>query len=280
MELGKTQTLLANRVMEQGFYLIDEAANEVLLPNKFVPENFDVLDKIEVFVYLDSLQRIVATTQKPLVEVDDFAFLEVKQVSKAGYFLNLGIDKELFLPFREALWEYEEGEIILVRMHLDEKSNRLIASARINKFLSNEAHTFKAGDAVNIMVFDDHTLGFNCLINKAFTGILYDNEVFEDLRIGDTKAGFVKRVRPDGKIDLTLQAFGYRKVEKATDIILNHLKDNGGKSPLTDKSKPEDIYNKLNMSKKVFKKALGDLYKQKLVALSTEETVLLQNQNL
>lgn len=272
MELGKMQTLLANRVMDQGFYLKDAGGKEVLLPNKYVPEGFAEGDEIEVFVYLDSHQRIVATTTPPLMEVDSYAFLVVKQVSQAGYFMDLGIDKELFLPFREALWEYEVGEIILVRMVLDAVTNRLIASARINKYLSDVPHTFKAGDKVDIMVFADHRLGYNCLINQSYSGVLYDNEVFEPLLIGDSKEAFIKRVREDGKIDLSLQPFGYRKVELATDIVLRYLNENGGTIDLTDKSKPEDIYDALQMSKKVFKKALGDLYKQKAVVLEKDVT--------
>jgi predicted RNA-binding protein (virulence factor B family) len=272
MELGKMQTLLANRVMEQGFYLKDKDGNEVLLPNKYVPEGFDVEQEIEVFVYLDSMQRIVATTTKPLMEVDTFEFLEVKQISKAGYFLDLGIDKELFLPFREALWEYEVNEIILVRMLLDPVTNRLMASARINKYLSAEKHTYTAGDKVEIMIFDEHSLGLNCLIDKSFTGVLYENEIFEDLRIGDKKSGFIKRVRDDGKLDLSLQPFGYRKVELATDTVLKYLNENEGCIELTDKSQPEDIYQALKMSKKVFKKALGDLYKQKMIVLDKDFT--------
>ena len=272
MELGKMQTLLANRVMDQGFYLKDAGGQEVLLPNKYVPEGFAEGDEIEVFVYLDSHQRIVATTTQPIMEVDTYEFLVVKQVSKAGYFLDMGIDKELFLPFREALWEYEVGEIILVRMVLDTVTNRLIASARINKYLSTEPHNFKAGDKVEIKVFDDHRLGFHCLINQSYSGVLYDNEVFEPLLIGDSKEAYIKRVRDDGKIDLALQPFGYRKVELATDIVLRYLNENGGSIELTDKSKPEDIYDALQMSKKVFKKALGDLYKQKAVILEKDET--------
>ena len=275
--LGEYNSLKIVRQTDNGVYLTDEEnSGEVLLPNKFVPETWDVGDVIQVFIFKDSEDRITATTDKPLIKLNEFACLQVRDVNDFGAFLNWGLDKDLLVPFKEQPGKMIPGNRYIVHLYLDEQTNRLAASARYQKFLQKQFIRLQAGEAVDLLIDDQTELGINVIINNRYRGLIYQNEIFEKLRRGDRRKGYVKLVRPDGKIDVTLQKTGYAKIEPNGEKILAQLKANHGYLLLTDKSDPDDIAEALKMSKKTFKKAIGTLYKQRLIRLEEDGIYLVQ----
>jgi len=275
--LGEYNSLKIVRQTDNGVYLTDEEnSGEVLLPNKFVPESWDVGDVIQVFIFKDSEDRITATTDKPLIKLNEFACLQVRDVNDFGAFLNWGLDKDLLVPFKEQPGKMIPGNWYIVHLYLDEQTNRLAASARYQKFLQKQFIRLQAGEAVDLLIDDQTELGINVIINNRYRGLIYQNEIFEKLRRGDRRKGYVKLVRPDGKIDVTLQKTGYAKIEPNGEKILAQLKANHGYLLLTDKSDPDDIAEALKMSKKTFKKAIGTLYKQHLIRLEEDGIYLVQ----
>lgn len=275
--LGEYNSLKIVRQTDNGVYLTDEEnSGEVLLPNKFVPETWDVGDVIQVFIFKDSEDRITATTDKPLIKLNEFACLQVRDVNDFGAFLNWGLDKDLLVPFKEQPGKMIPGNWYIVHLYLDEQTNRLAASARYQKFLQKQFIRLQAGEAVDLLIDDQTELGINVIINNRYRGLIYQNEIFEKLRRGDRRKGYVKLVRPDGKIDVTLQKTGYAKIEPNGEKILAQLKANHGYLLLTDKSDPDDIAEVLKMSKKTFKKAIGTLYKQRLIRLEEDGIYLVQ----
>ncbi len=271
IHLGEYNSLKIVRQTDNGVYLTDEeGSGEVLLPNKFVPETWDVGDELHVFIFKDSEDRITATTDKPLIKLNEFACLKVRDVNEYGAFLNWGLDKDLLVPFKEQPGKMIPGNWYIVYLYLDEQSERLAASARYQKFFQKQFIRLKAGEEVDLLIDDQTELGYNVIINNRYRGLIYQNEIFEKLRRGDRRKGYVKLVRDDGKIDVSLEITGYAKVEPNGQKILARLKANQGYLRLTDKSEPSDIAGFLEMSKKTFKKAIGTLYKQRLIRLEED----------
>lgn len=270
MNQGEFNLLTAKRRTLNGYYLVDAEDNEVLLPNKYVPSGMKPDDEISVFIYKDSEDRIIATTIKPYIMLNEFAVLEVVDINAIGAFLDWGLEKDLLVPFSEQSLRMQVGSSYPVYLFLDEKTQRLAASAKINKFLDTENITVYNGDEVELLICNSTDLGINVIINSIHKGLLYDNELFQAVSEGDIITGWIKNVRPDNKIDVSLQKQGYVNVEPNAQKILDKLKENNGFLNLTDKSDPIIILAKLEMSKKTFKKAIGLLYKQKIIRIEKD----------
>ncbi|MVN77960.1 GntR family transcriptional regulator [Hymenobacter sp. HMF4947] len=274
MRLGDFNDLEIAREVSIGFYLTSDDG-DLLLPEKYRPVGAHVGDVIRVFVYRDSEDRLIATTLEPLAVVDSFAALTVRDVGAPGAFLDWGLEKDLLLPHANQRQAVRVGDRVLVYVYLDEATDRLVASAKWQQFLSPEPFEGAVGAAVQVLVAEETPLGYSVIINGTHAGLLYGNEVFRPLRIGELLPGHVRLIRPDGKLDVRLGQAGYDEVESAAGLVLAALRARpDGRLPLGDKSLADDVYRRLGMSKKVFKKALGSLYKQGLVELGPEETRL------
>jgi len=283
IEIGKYNTLTILRETQVGLFLglpdenlEQDPTKDILLPNKYVPEHYKIGNEIAVFVYLDHEERPVATTLEPYIFLNEFALLRVNYVNQVGAFMNWGMEKDLFVPFKEQARPMEQGKRYLVYMYMDEKTNRLVASSKTNQFLNNENITVENGEEVDLIVSHITEVGINVIINEKHKGLLYKNEVFEDLRTGDRIIGYIKNIRPDGKIDVSRQPFGMERVDASGQIILDELKASRGFLRLNDDSHPEDIKTVLKMSKKTFKKAIGTLYKQKLIEIKEDGIYLVK----
>lgn len=266
MQIGQYNTLRIDRMTGPGAFLTD-GDKEVLLPTKWIPEKAKEGDNIEVFVYRDSEDRLISTTLKPHLKVGEFGYLKVKEVSKVGAFLDWGIEKDVLVPFREQNGILQAGTWILVFLYLDEKSDRVVASNKVSKFLDKDISVLEEGQEVDLLIAEPTDLGLNVVINNRFKGLLYENEVFKDLMEGDKTKGYIKTIRDDDKIDVSLQKKGLEQLEEGAAQILNELRENKGFLPLHDKSDPLDIQLQLQMSKKNFKRSVGILYKKKLIKL-------------
>jgi len=279
LELGEYHKMIIDRDVSPGLYLRDAEENEVLLPGKYAPEGFQLEDEIEVFVYLDNEERPVATTLKPYILKNGFAYLECTSVTKIGAFVDWGLDKELFVPFSNQVTPMKEGSWYLVYMYLDERTNRLVGSSKFNKFLDNSDATVEKHDKVEILVshFSEH--GAHVIINEQYQGLVHKDTIFEDIRIGDRLPGYIKRVREDKKIDVLLQPEGYKSIEPNAQFIYEELKENNGFLPVHDKSSPEDIHAYFGISKKLFKKAIGALYKDRMITISNDGIKLKDQDN-
>jgi len=267
IEIGKFNVLTIARSTNVGLFLTD-GENDVLLPTKYVPEEYELENEIEVFVYLDHEERPVATTLDPYIYLNEFALLKVNYINEFGAFMDWGLEKDLFVSFKEQARPMEQGKRYLVYMYKDEKTNRLAASSRTNKFLTNENIEVQVDEEVDLIVSHITDAGINVIINEKHKGLMYKNEVFEDLRTGDRIIGYIKNIRPDGKIDVSRKKAGIEAIEPDAQFILEELKANKGFLGLNDDSNPEEIKTVLRMSKKSFKKAIGSLYKQKLITFS------------
>lgn len=271
IKLGRTNTMTALRETSVGYFLNESAhgdpAGDILLPNKYVPRDLAVGDEIEVFVYNDSHERPVATTLRPAVQRDEFALLQAVAVSDAGAFLDWGLEKDLFVPFREQVRPMQEGRWYVVFVYLDEETNRLVASSRVNRYLKNDASELVAGDEVQLLAYESTDLGMNVIVNNQYKGLVYQNEIFRTVHPGDSLIGYVKQIRDDNRVDVSLQRSGFENVEPNARRILAELRAEGGFLPLTDSSPPEEIYQSLEMSKKTFKKAIGTLYKDRKIVI-------------
>lgn len=270
IQIGEYNTLTILREKEPGLFLSDEEDNEVLLPNRYVPKEFKIWDKLKVFVYLDNEERLVAVTDKPYIKRGDFAVLRCSQVSEYGAFLDWGMVKELFCPFKEQSFKMKKGGWYLVYCYVDEKTDRLIASSKTNKFLSNKELTVEQFEEVDLIVSHPSEIGMNVIVNKKHSGLIFNDSIFQDLSVGDKLKGIVKKIRKDNKLDIALGQVGYRNIEPNTEVIMQELEDNSGFIDLTDKSSPEEIKEVFQMSKKSFKKAIGSLYKQKLITIKED----------
>jgi len=270
IQIGEYNTLEILRDTDPGLFLGDEEGNEVLLPNRYVPEEFDLGDNLEVFVYLDNDERLVAVTDRPYIKRGDFALLRCNDVSKIGAFLDWGMVKELFCPFKEQAFKMKKGGWYLVHCYLDEETNRLVASSKTKRFLDNKELTVKKFDEVDIIVSHPSDIGMNVIVNKKHLGLIFKDDIFKDISVGDKLKGIVKKVRHDNKLDISLGQIGYRNIEPNAELILKELEDNSGYLDLTDKSSPELIKDTLEMSKKNFKKAIGNLYKQRLIEIKPD----------
>jgi len=272
--IGKTYTLPVSKKVDFGFYLDAENLYEVLLPLKFAPQGLSVGDEVEVFLYLDSEDRPIATTQKPKAQLGEFAYLQVVDVTDVGAFLNWGLEKDLLVPFGEQHRPMEKGHSYIVYLYLDKLKGRITASSKIDKFLKDETpHNFVPQQAVNLLIAHSTDLGFKAIINHTHWGVLYKNEVHQRLSFGQSIKGFIKTIRPDRKIDLSLTSLhdGSKETrDKYEAMILNYLHKQNGFAPLHDKTDPKIISDLFGMSKKVFKKAIGGLYKQKIIRIEND----------
>lgn len=269
MQLGQFNTLEILRETKVGLFLGD-GVNDVLLPNKYVPNRFEIGDEITVFIYLDHEERIVATTLYPYIKLNEFAHLKVNYINEFGAYLDWGLEKDLFVPFKEQSVKMERDKRYLVYMYLDEETNRLAATSKTRKFLDIETPEFEPNEEVSVMISHMSDTGINVIINQKFRGLAYLNEVFEEVKPGMKKTAYIKQIRPDGKIDVMFQKTGIDIIEPSSQLILDELKANRGFLGLNDKSHPEDVKTVLRMSKKVFKKAVGSLYKQKLIEIKDD----------
>jgi predicted RNA-binding protein (virulence factor B family) len=222
----------------------------------------------------------MATTETPIAQVDEFAFLEVVDENENGAFMDMGIGKDVFIPSSEQKRPMKIGQKYVVFLYNDEKTERITASSYLNDFVNQDEHDFEEGDEVRLLITDESDLGFSAVINQRYMGLLYRNEVFEDLKPGDQKRGFIKKVREGNKIDLSLQVIGFKHILDLKDSLMNDLQENNGSILLGDKSSPEDIYNRLKISKKAFKKAIGSLYKERLIIISDHEIKLVPKENI
>ncbi|MBF03576.1 MAG: GntR family transcriptional regulator [Flavobacterium sp.] len=277
LQIGQYNTLKILRNTKVGLFLGDgvEEQNDVLLPNKYVPREFSIGDELTVFVYLDHEERPVATTLKPYIKLNEFAHLKVNYINKFGAFMNWGLEKDLFVPFKEQARPMEEGKRYLVYCFMDEKTNRLVGSSKTQQFLNNEDVDLENGEEVNIIISHITEAGINVIINEKYRGLAYKNEVFEDVKPGLKMKAYIKNVRPDGKIDVSLRKLGVEAIEPSAQVILDELKSNRGFLGLNDNSNPEDIRTVLKMSKKVFKKAVGNLYRQKMIEIKEDGIYLI-----
>ncbi len=269
LQIGVYHTLKIDRETKVGLFLVNET-DDVLLPNKYVPNDFTIGDDLTVFVYLDHEERPVATTLKPLITLNSFAVLKVNYINKFGAFLNWGMEKDLFVPFKEQARPMEKDKRYIVTMYLDKQTGRLAASSKINQFLDKEPLDVEVGQEVDLMVSHITEIGINVIINGKFRGLAYQNEVFETVSPGYKTKGYIKTIRPDGKIDVSFQKQGFEAIDDSSQQVLEALKQNDGVLRLNDNSHPEEIKSILKMSKKTFKKAIGSLYKQKLIDINNE----------
>ena len=251
-----------------GIYLDGGDEGEILMPSRYVPEGVKPGDELEVFVYLDQDERPVATTEHPLCKVGDFAYLEVAWVNEYGAFLNWGLMKDLFCPFREQKMRMQKGEKYIVHVHIDEDSYRIVASAKVERYFSERHPYYKNGQEVDLLVWQKTEMGFKVIIDNCYPGLVYEDQVFRYLHTGDRVKGYISTVRPDGKIDVTLQPTGRQQTLDFSETLLQYLRYNGGHCDLGDKSDAEDIKHRFQVSKKVYKRAVGDLYKRRLITIS------------
>ncbi len=275
-DLGQYQTLTIGRQAPPGLYLSNQEGDEVLLPNKYIPETFEFGQTIDVFVYLDHQERPVATTLKPYIKLDEFARLRCEEVSKIGAFLDWGLEKQLFVPFKEQAYPMQKGDWYLVFCYIDEQTQRLVASSKVNHYLDNSEITVEPFEEVDLMVTNRTEIGFNVIINGLHLGLVYHDDVFQDLQTGDQLKGWITKVRKDNKIDVTLQRPGYRSIEPNADKIMHELALNDGFLALHDKSTPEAIQEAVQMSKKSFKRAVGKLYKKHLITIEPNKGISLR----
>lgn len=269
IQLGRKNTMRAERRVDFGMYLTaPDYPDRVLLPERYVPEGLNIGDDIEVFLYLDNEERLIATTDEPVAQAGEFAYMRVRQVNQYGAFLEWGIMKDLLCPFREQKQRMEEGRSYIVHVHVDDDSYRVMASAKVEHFLQDHDGTLHAGDKVPMLVWQKTDLGFKVIVADRFAGLLYDSQIFRDLHTGDRLEGYIAKVRDDGKLDCTLQPQGH---ERATDFsarLLTYLQTRGGRCWLHDKSPAEDIKAQFGVSKRTYKQAVGDLYRQHLITLT------------
>ena len=266
-EIGKINHLEVVKEVDFGIYLDGGDLGEILMPKRYVPEGTMPGDMLETFIYLDSEDRLVATTEKPFAMVEEFALLQVVSVTQVGAFLNWGLPKDLFVPFREQRQPMEEGKKYLVYVYVDTNTKRIAASSKIEQYLDNIPVDYDLDEEVDLIIVNETDLGYNAIIDNSHFGILYKNEVFQPLNPGDKVQGYIKKIRTDGKIDLRLEKIGYEKISSFVDRIIVELQKNKGFLPLTDKSSPEEIYKTFKISKKNFKAAIGALYKKRFIAI-------------
>ncbi|MEG0796126.1 MAG: S1-like domain-containing RNA-binding protein [Odoribacter sp.] len=274
IEIGKYNTLTVVKIVDFGVYLDGGEWGEILMPNEYVPENCSPDDEVRVFIYFDSEDRIVATTEEPFVMVEEFAYMKVLASTSFGAFLDWGLRKDLLVPFREQRDPMVEGRYYLVYAYLDKSSDRIVASTKIEKYLDQVFPEYEQNQEVDLLIARKSDLGYNVIINNAHWGLIYNNEVFQPLKIGQKLKGYIKEVRDDEKIDVILQPSGYEKIEGLAGSILAKLKDYGGVMDISDKSDPEEIYKLFACSKKNFKKALGGLFKKGMIEIGNTEVRL------
>jgi predicted RNA-binding protein (virulence factor B family) len=270
VEVGKVNKLSVSRRCDFGLIFDGLQLGEILMPNRYVTREMNPGDQLEVFVFRDSEDRLTATTQRPRAQVGEFALLRCKEVSNVGAFLDWGLPKDLFVPFREQRMKMRQGESYLVYVYYDKASGRIVGSSKLDKYLKDSRRFYKPGEEVELMVWQKSDLGYKFIINNERWGMVFHNEIFQPLDRGRLMKGYIRQVRPDGRIDLCLQKPGYERVTRLTDVILNHLKKNNGFMPITAKTPPREISALFGVSKKTYKNAIGALYKKRLIAVEED----------
>ena len=265
-----------------GLYLDGGREGDILMPQKYVPEHVRVGDEITCFIYLDQEERPIATTEQPLAKVGDFAYLECDWVNEYGAFLHWGLTKDLFCPCREQKRKMEIGNRYIVHVHIDEESYRIVASAKVERYLKEDmaAKHFKRNEEVDILIWQKTELGFKVIVNNQYPGLIYQDQIFKSIHTGDGMKAYVAQLRTDGKLDITLQPTGIAAAEDFSSVLLRYLKENNGYCVLGDKSDPEAIKHQFQVSKKVFKKAIGDLYKKHLITIEADGLHLVSPTNV
>ncbi|MDF4204093.1 S1-like domain-containing RNA-binding protein [Maribacter sp. SA7] len=274
IELGRINNLEILRDTSVGLFLGDEEGNDVLLPNKYVPTTYEIGEKIKVFCYLDYDERPVATTLEPDIMLGEFRLLQVAEVNEFGAFMQWGLEKHLLVPFREQRVKMKEGQWYVVHCYLDDRSGRLVASNKLDKFLSNDTVELKEWEKVDLVVTRQTDLGWEVIVNEKHKGLVYFNEVFKPINIGDVIPGCIKTIRKDNKLDISLQPLGAKVLEPAAKKIYEVLVESGGFLGLHDKSAPEEIRDVFQMSKKTFKKGLGTLYRERKIKIESDGITL------
>ena len=276
IEIGHSYNLEVIKEVDFGVYLNADELGEVLLPGRYVGDDLTVGDFIEVFLYLDTEDRPVATTETPKAQVGEFAYLQVVDTTNVGAFLDWGLEKDILVPFAEQHRPMEKAQSYLVYLYIDEQDGRIVASSKIDKFLDDEKpHNFKQNQAVDLIIANSTDLGYKAIVNHSHWGVLYKNEVFQRLSFGQSIKGFIKNVRPDRRIDLSLQG-GQETRDKYSKVILKYLKKNDGFAAVHDKSDPKLISDLFGMSKKAFKRSIGGLYKQRVISIESDGIRLLK----
>lgn len=274
LKIGNYNTLTVARRVDFGLYLAVEGEDtEILLPNRYVPDDINIGDSVKVFVYTDSDDRLIATTEIPYATVGQFAYLQVRDVNATGAFLDWGLAKDLLVPYSQQKARMSRGGIYLVYVYLDDASGRVVASAKIEHFLGNTIPDYRPGQRVEALVIEHTPIGYRTIVDNLHRGMIYDNEIFRPLELQETVTAFVKAVRPDGKIDLTLSDHAVRRVHDLSARILEAIETSGGEIHLTDNSTPEEIREAFACSKKDFKKAVGHLYKEGKILLGEDKIV-------
>ena len=274
--IGRMNRMKVVKHVDFGVYLDGQDEGEILLPRKDVPHNTEVGDRLHVFIYRDSDDRLIATTKRPLVQVGEAAYLKVKQQNNVGTFMDWGLPKDLLVPFNEQAWPMNEGRNVVIYCYLDENTNRIAGTTKFHRHLSEDGrNVFQEGDAVKGMVAAQTELGYKIILNNTHIGLLYKNEVFKPMRFGHELKVFIKQIRDDGRIDLSIAASNQDVRDELEEKIMAYLKAHDGVSHITDKSPPNVIYDTFNASKANFKRALGRLYKKRLVSLDKTQVRLL-----
>ncbi len=279
VRLGDYCTLKVVKTVDFGVYLDGGRAGEILLPSRYVPEGTAPGDSLEVFIYLDQEERIIATTERPLAKVGDFAFLEVKWVNEYGAFLGWGLMKDLFCPFREQKKRMETGKSYVVHVHVDEDSYRIVASAKIDRYLNRDTRGLEEGREADLLVWHKTELGFSVIIDNEYSGLVYDDQIFVPVHTGDRLKGYIQKIRPDGKADVSLQRTGRRGTRDFSRALMEYIVSRGGFCPFGDKSGAREIYDEFGVSKKVFKKAAGDLYRRRKITIETDGLHIVKGEN-
>lgn len=270
IKLGDYNLLKVSKKVDFRLYLDGGDEGDILLPSRYVPKNARPGDELKVFIYLDQDERLIATTQTPLARVGEFAYLEVAWINEYGAFLNWGLMKDLFCPFREQKKRMELGSSHIVYITIDEDSYRIMATAKVGRCLDKERPEYKHGDEAELLIWQKTDLGYKVIVDNRFSGIIYKDQIFRNIRIGERMTGYIDHIRQDGKIDVTLQPTGRRHTEDFSEILLEYLKTNNGRCNLGDKSPAELIADRFKVSKKTYKKAIGDLYRRRLITISDD----------
>lgn len=270
IEIGKINKLKVLRETPVGLHLGDDENNEVLLPASYIKGNIKVNEKLDVFIYNDSENRLIATTRKPAVQLNGFACLRVSAVTEFGAFMDWGLEKDLFVPFAEQKYKMEPDKYYVVHVHLDEVSKRIVGSGRIDQFIPNDDLKLEGGQEVEVMLYEESPLGYSCIINGQYKGLIYHNDIYQDVFIGDELIAYVKTIREDKLVDISLQKSGFKNVLNATETVMEYIESHDGYLNLHDKSSPEEIAEIFSMSKATFKKSIGILYRQRRVIIKPD----------
>lgn len=279
IKIGKTNNLKVVKKVDFGLYLDGGESGEILLPKRYVDESMEVGDELDVFIYCDSEDRLVATTEKPLIEVGEFGLLKAVEVNRVGAFMEWGLQKDLLVPFREQSQEIRVGGSYVVYAFLDNATKRIVGSTKLNKYVGNRIPRYSEGDTVDILAVHKTDLGYKVIVDNLFWGMIYNNDLFDPLSPGDRILAYVKTVREDGKIDVTLRERGGERVFQLANRIMGYLRDAGGEMALSDSSSPDEIKAVFQCSKKDFKKALGYLYKKGRILIADGGVTLSSSDN-